>query len=140
MQSAASSRGPEITQSQPDATLGDLRAERESRRWRTWLPVPVATAVCLGVHWLVSKSEPPMETVSYFRFLWSVLAVALVLAAAQVALPRLRAWMRRMGPIFAASLLALALWEVITSGMRWLPLPYFPSPAGVFQSLINDRT
>ena len=47
--------------------------------------------------------------------------------------------MRQMGPIFAAALLSLGLWEVITSGFRWLPLPYFPSPAGVFQSLINDR-
>ena len=81
-----------------------------------------------------------METLSYFRFLWSVLAVAIVLAAAQTALPHLRGWMRRMGPVFAAALVMLALWEFITSGVRWLPLPYFPSPAGVFQSLINDRT
>jgi NitT/TauT family transport system permease protein len=47
--------------------------------------------------------------------------------------------MRQMGPIFAAALLALMGWELITSGFRWLPLPYFPSPAGVLQSLINDR-
>src|SRR5947208_14244625 len=140
LQSQASSRGPEITDSRANATLGDLRAERESRRWRTWLPVPVATVVCLGMHWFISKNEPRTETLSYFRFLWSVLAVALVLAAAQVALPLLRGWMRRMGPIFAAALLMLALWELITSGVRWLPLPYFPSPAGVFQSLINDRS
>jgi NitT/TauT family transport system permease protein len=44
-----------------------------------------------------------------------------------------------MGPIFAAAVLTLGGWELITSGFRWLPLPYFPSPAGVFQSLINDR-
>src|SRR5438067_13013259 len=47
--------------------------------------------------------------------------------------------MRQMGPIFAAALLVLVGWELITAGFRWLPLPYFPSPAGVFQSLINDR-
>jgi NitT/TauT family transport system permease protein len=44
-----------------------------------------------------------------------------------------------MGPIIGAAILALGLWEVITSGFRWLPLPYFPSPAGVLQSLLNDR-
>jgi NitT/TauT family transport system permease protein len=44
-----------------------------------------------------------------------------------------------MGPIFAAALLLFGAWELITSGWRLLPLPYFPSPAGVFQSLINDR-
>lgn len=140
LQSPASSRGPEVNQSRSDATLGDIRAERESRRWRTWLPVPVATALCLSVHWFVSKSEAAMETLSYFRFLWSVLGVALVLAVAQIRFRSLRRWMRRMGPIFAAALAMLALWEFITSGVRWLPLPYFPSPAAVFQSLINDRT
>ena len=34
---------------------------------------------------------------------------------------------------------AAAAWEVITSGFRLLPMPYFPSPAGVLQSLVNDR-
>jgi NitT/TauT family transport system permease protein len=106
---------------------------------RTWLPVTAATLICLGVHWFVSTTEPPAETRSYFVFLFSVLGVSLVLAVAQVWWPPLRRWMRQMGPIFAAALLALGAWELITSGFRWLPLPYFPSPAGVFQSLINDR-
>jgi NitT/TauT family transport system permease protein len=106
---------------------------------RTWLPVTAAAAICLGIHWFVSTAEPPAETRSYFVFLLSVLGVSLVLAAAQIGWPPLRQWMRRMGPIFAAALLTMGFWELITSGWRWLPLPYFPSPAGVFQSLINDR-
>src|ERR1043165_4712662 len=135
----ASDRGPEIVQSRADATLGDVAAERETRRWRTWLPVPLATLICLAVHSLVSKTEPPMETRSYFVFLWNFLAVALLLAIAQLWLPALRRRMRQAGPIFAAALLTLCAWELITTGFRLLPLPYFPSPAGVFQSLINDR-
>ncbi|HEX8078115.1 MAG TPA: ABC transporter permease subunit [Chthoniobacterales bacterium] len=136
----AGRRGRQVNQAwtQP-TTLGEVAAERPARRLRTWLPVPVATAVCLAVHWCVSKTEPPAETRSYFVFLWIVLGVAMLLALAQTKLPALRQWMRQMGPIFAAALLALAIWEAITSGFRWLPLPYFPSPAGVFQSLINDR-
>lgn len=106
---------------------------------RTWLPVTAATAVCLGIHWYVSANEPEAQTRSYFVFLWSVLAVSIVLAVVQIGWPPLRRWMRQMGPIFAAALLAVCAWEVITSGFRWLPLPYFPSPAGVFQSLIDDR-
>ena len=43
-----------------------------------------------------------------------------------------------MCPIIAAVVLLLCLWEVITSGFRWLPLPYFPSPAGVLLSLLED--
>src|SRR5947207_958996 len=106
---------------------------------RTWLPVTVATAICLGIHGLISKTETPVETRSYFVFLWSVLGVSLVLALAQIGLSALRRWMRRMGPIFAAALLTVCAWELIPTGFRWLPLPYFPSPAAVFQSLINDR-
>jgi len=106
---------------------------------RTWLPVTAATASCLTAHWLVSTTEPAPETRSYFVFLWSVLGVSLVLAFVQIGWPSLRRWMREMGPIFAAALLILCAWELITSGLRLLPLPYFPGPAGVFQSLINDR-
>src|ERR1044072_820838 len=135
----ASRRGAEVSQARPEATLPDVSAEREGKRWRTWLPVPVANVICLATHWFVSKGEPAMETLSYFVFLLNFLAVSLLLAVAQLALPRLRRNMRRMGPIFAAALLTLCVWEVITSGLRLLPLPYFPSPAAVFQSLINDR-
>src|SRR2546421_2389362 len=135
----ASRRGPEISSARTDATLGDVAAERETKRWRTWLPVPLANLICLAAHWYVAKTEPPAETRSYFVFLRNLLAVALLLALAQLWLPALRARMRQMGPIFAAALLILCAWELITAGFRLLPLPYFPSPAGVFQSLINDR-
>src|SRR2546423_11155337 len=137
----ASRRGPEISSARADATLGDVSAERETKRWRTWLPVPVANLICLAVHWFVAKTEPPAETRSYFVFLWNFLAVALLLAIAQLWLPALRRRMRQAGPIFAAALLTLCAWEVITSGFRLLglqialPLPYFPSPAAVFQRL-----
>jgi NitT/TauT family transport system permease protein len=139
LQSEAGRRSPEVAQARADATLGDVAAERDRKRWRTWLPVPVAAAICLATHWFVSTTEPPMETRSYFVFLLSFLAVALLLAVAQLWLPALRARMRQTGPIFAAALIALCAWELITAGFRLLPLPYFPSPAGVFQSLINDR-
>jgi NitT/TauT family transport system permease protein len=139
LQSEAGRRSPEVAQPRAEATLGDVAAEGDRKRWRTWLPVPVANLICLATHWFVSRTEPPMETRSYFVFLGNVLAVALVLAIAQLWLPALRARMRQTGPIFAAALLALCAWEMITSGLRLLPLPYFPSPAGVFQSLINDR-
>src|SRR3954471_6529521 len=93
----AGRRGAEINQARPDATLADRSAEREGKRWRTWLPVPVANVICLAVHWYVSKTEPAMETRSYFVFLWNFLAVSFLLAFAQLALPRLREKMRQMG-------------------------------------------
>jgi NitT/TauT family transport system permease protein len=47
--------------------------------------------------------------------------------------------MRGKCPIIAAAILTLCFWELITSGWRWLPLPYFPGPAGVLRSMMDDR-
>ena len=111
----------------------------KSSRLLTLLVLPVATSVALAIHFFVSQKEPLPETRSYTLFLCVVLGAGLVMAAAQIWWPTLRRWMRDMCPIFAAAVLLLSVWEVITSGLRLLPLPYFPSPAGVLQSLVNDR-
>ncbi|HMG05394.1 MAG TPA: hypothetical protein VK581_08030, partial [Chthoniobacterales bacterium] len=111
----------------------------KSPRLLTLLVLPVAISIALAIHFSVSQKEPPPETRSYTLFLCVVLGAGLVMAAAQRWWPTLRRWMRDMCPIFAAAVLLLSGWEVITSGFRLLPLPYFPSPAGVLQSLINDR-
>jgi NitT/TauT family transport system permease protein len=99
----------------------------------------VTTLIALAVHWIVAKNEPAVDTRSYAVFLGSILGVSVVAAAIQPVWAGLRRWMEHMCPIFAAAVMLLCLWEVITSGFRLLPLPYFPSPAGVLQSLINDR-
>jgi len=47
--------------------------------------------------------------------------------------------MRGNCPIVAAAIWTLAVWELVTTGFHWLPLPYFPGPAAVLQSMIDDR-
>jgi NitT/TauT family transport system permease protein len=106
---------------------------------RTLLMFSLAVAVALVVHLLISKKEPMPETRSYTFFLSAVLATALLTAPAQLLWPGLRRWRQTMHPILAASALLLCFWEIITTGLRLLPLPYFPSPARVLQSLISDR-
>jgi NitT/TauT family transport system permease protein len=101
--------------------------------------VPLVTVVALGIHWLIAQREPPEETRTYTLFLSILLGASLVALSVRPFLPRLQRWMNEMWPILAATIALLAGWEVITSGMRLLPMPYFPSPAGVLQSLINDR-
>jgi NitT/TauT family transport system permease protein len=108
-------------------------------RARTLLAVPLAASVALAVHVAVSQNEPAPQTRSYSVFLGLILLGAFLAASAQFFWPRLRRWIQHMCPIIAAAIVLLGLWEVITSGLRWLPLPYFPSPAGVVQSLVNDR-
>jgi len=117
------------------ANIGSPAAARV--RVRTLLAVPVAASVALVVHLLVSKEQP--ETQSYSVFLGIILGSAIVAAAVQSFSSHLRRWLRHMCPIIAGAVSLSCLWEVITSGLRLLPLPYFPGPAGVLQSLIDDR-
>jgi NitT/TauT family transport system permease protein len=123
------------------ADISPGRVDPAERRLplRTSFAVPVAAALALALHMFVSKREPPAETSSYTLFLSIILGTALAAVIIQRFWSGLRRWMRHMSPIFAAAILFLCLWEVITSGLRWLPLPYFPSPAGVLQSMSSDR-
>ncbi|HKR54269.1 MAG TPA: ABC transporter permease subunit [Chthoniobacterales bacterium] len=98
-----------------------------------------AVALALVVHLIVSRNEPPLETRFYAIFLGSVLAIAVITAPAQLVWPRLRQFRQNLHPILTAAALLLCLWEIITSGVRLLPLPYFPGPAKVLHSLISDR-
>lgn len=106
---------------------------------RTLLMLPIAAAIALAIHHIVSKSEPPEETRSFSIFLINIAAISLGLGVVQRFWGGLRDWISQMWPIFAAATLGLSLWELITSGFRLLPLPYFPSPAAVLQNLVNDR-
>jgi NitT/TauT family transport system permease protein len=124
---------PETVASAPSPVVaGRLRIS-------TLLAWPVAMGIALAVHHWISKNEPPVDTRSYFLFLFEVLGVSILAAGLSPLWPGLRRWLAQMGPILAAGVCLLMAWEIITSGLRLLPLPYFPGPAGVVQSLINDR-
>src|SRR6266480_3366789 len=129
-----------------DAVVPPLLVESQTRpaapvgtSLRTLLMFSLAVAIALAVHLIVSKKEPTVETRSYTFFLCTVLAIAILTAPAQLLWSGLRRWRQNMHPILAATALLLCFWEIITSGLRLLPLPYFPSPARVLQSLISDR-
>jgi len=47
-------------------------------------------------------------------------------------------WCVESGPLLAAGILLLCAWDLITLKMALLPLPYFPGPDAVFQTLVND--
>jgi len=107
--------------------------------WLMQLAVPIASLITFGTHLMIAQKAPPLETHSYMLLFWEIVGVSIVLAIAQKFLPALRKWMRHMWPIFTAAILLLGVWDVITVGLHLLPLPYFPGPAAVLRSLINDR-
>lgn len=107
--------------------------------WGSLVLLPVTLGIALGVHELVSANEPSTETASYRYFLGLCLAVAILCAFMQPFWSGLRRWLRETGPVVAAAFGVFILWETATTGLRLLPLPYFPSPARVLQSLLDDR-
>jgi NitT/TauT family transport system permease protein len=117
----------------PQTTAADPKL-----RLRTLAAVPVAAAIGIGIHLAVMKNDPEPDTRSYTVFLGGILGLSLLASVAQLFSRALRRWMNHMCPIIAASLGLLCVWEIITSGFRLLPLPYFPSPASVLRNLILD--
>jgi NitT/TauT family transport system permease protein len=123
----------------PTGVSGKPHLVSSKPRWRTLLAIPVACLIALGLHLLISNKQPYPETHLYSLFLGIILALALAADAAYFLWNAPRRWMTHMAPLFAAAVLVLFVWELITTGFRLLPLPYFPGPAAVLQSLINDR-
>lgn len=107
--------------------------------WRHALALPLATLLALVLHVSIAGSEPAAETRIYSIFLGVVLVLGLVLGGLQIPILRLRSWLRENAPILSAAIVALSVIEVITTGLRLLPLPYFPSPARVLWSIIDNR-
>src|SRR3954453_9535294 len=121
-------------------SAGTTVTDKASRLpWPMQLAVPVASVITFGTHLLISSKAPPLETHSYMLLFWEILGVSIVLAIAQLVWLALRRWMRHMWPIFTVAILLLGMWDVITTGLHLLPLPYFPGPATVLRSLISDR-
>src|SRR5205814_6248244 len=79
------------------------------------------------------------ESRAYSVFLGILLALAVGSLALQALFQGFRRWLSHMFPIVAVGVVLLALGEIITSGLQWLPLPYFPSPPTILYNLIYDR-
>ena len=135
--------------SQPE---NETPVSKSSVPLRTLLAVPIASAVALAVHLTITQRNPPamdassardlvpwIESHAYLLLLGALLVAFVCAGVAQRVSGGLRRWMAHMSPIIAGAVVLLCIWELITSGFRLLPMPYFPSPAGVLQSLIDDR-
>lgn len=107
-------------------------------RPQTWLAVPVGACIALAIHFLVPKREPVAPTHYYPLLLCVVLALGLLGAALYAFFPGVRKFMRRKTPILGVAIMAAGLWELVTSCLGLLPLPYFPGPEGVLGSMVSD--
>jgi len=110
--------------------------------WLPSLPVfitlPLAAIMMLVLHLVLAARQPPVAAHHYTMFLGGVAAFSVGAAVLAALAAPVRRWLKRMGPIFAAGLLLLGVWEVTTSGLELLPMPYFPPPSGVLHSFMDD--
>jgi NitT/TauT family transport system permease protein len=110
-----------------------------SKRWPVFAAVTLAIIIALFVHWFAATQKPPGETELYTYFLGGLLFASVTGLALQSFWRSFRDWTGAVCPLAAAAFLFLAGWELATSGFHCLPMPYFPSPAAVLQSMVTDR-
>src|SRR5436190_14626001 len=110
----------------------------EKSRPQTWLAVPVGACIALAIHFLVRKREPVAPTHYYLLLLFVMLGLGLLGATLYPVFPGVRKFMRHKTPILGVATVAAGLWELVTSCLGLLPLPYFPGPEGVFGSMVSD--
>jgi NitT/TauT family transport system permease protein len=107
-------------------------------RPQTLLAVPVGAGISLAIHYFVPKHEPVPPTHYYPLVLSVMLGLGLLGAALYPFFEGLRKRMRHMCPVLGVATLTAGMWELVTSCLGLLPLPYFPGPEGVFWSMVSD--
>jgi NitT/TauT family transport system permease protein len=124
--------------SRPGAETALVTPLAVKTRPQTLLAVPVGACISLAIHYLVPKREIVPPTNYYLILLFILLGLGLLGTALYPFFEGVRKRMRTMCPVLGAAILGLGGWELITTCLELLPLPYFPGPEGVFHSMIND--
>ena len=115
----------------PDATPSCPAA------WLALLPQS-ATLIALAVHLALPNRQIDLPTRLYPLVLKYIAAVTLFVAVLQWAWLPLRRRVASRAPLFAAVILLLCAWDLVTLKLALASLPYFPGPDMVLQSLAND--
>ena len=105
---------------------------------RKLLAIPVGACIALAIHFFIPKREPVPPTHYYPLLLFVMLGLGLLGAALYPFSEGLRKRMRHFCPILGVATMTAGIWELVTSCLGLLPLPYFPGPEGVFGSMVSD--
>jgi NitT/TauT family transport system permease protein len=115
-----------------------------------------AAAVALAVHSWVPSRQSTDQTGLYPRILQVIITASILLGLTQrlwqpvethwgrpwtlpyAALSNVLHWCVANAPILAAGVLVFCAWDLITLKFALMPLPYFPGPDAVLQTLVDD--
>lgn len=105
--------------------------------WRIgWLILVAGVAAVL--HATLPNLQSPEPTRLYPLLLKVILVVSVLVVLLQLVIHRVRPGLRHYAPLLAAGVGVLCLWDLATLKFDLLPLPYFPGPDLVLQSLVQD--
>jgi NitT/TauT family transport system permease protein len=127
------------TPQRPSAETAPVPAPAMKTRPQTLLAVPVGACIALAIHFFMPKKEVVPPTHYYPLILAAILALGVLGAALYPFSARLRKSMRHKCPILGVATVTAGIWELATSCLGLLPLPYFPGPEGVLSSMMSDR-
>jgi NitT/TauT family transport system permease protein len=104
------------------------------------LAAPIVGLLALLAHKLLLNKQIAPSTKLYPLLLEIGIGITLVLAVVQCVVRPMRPWVRAKSPLWGGAFFLLALWDLITLKMAWMPMPYFPGPDMVFQGLVDERS
>jgi NitT/TauT family transport system permease protein len=121
----------------PTALASPARPMHWTSRWWT----PLLASLGAGVALLAHRSVPNRQSTDVSGIYARLLIVLIVAGVVLSILPRgfrILRYLVSISPIVAAGSILLSLWDLITLKLNLMPLPYFPGPDGVLQTLIDD--
>ena len=138
----------------PPAAAPAAKAAPRAARFRPGAFAPaVAAAVALAAHRWGPSQQTSNPTRLYPNLLLALLAAGIAVGLTQRFWRRVKPsprnfpvafvsnalhWCVESAPVLAAGILLLCAWDLVTLKLALVPLPYFPGPDAVFQTLVND--
>jgi len=131
---------PAITLTKPVEHTSRRKPAAATSKFRpqTILAIPVGACGALAIHYFVPKSEPVPTTYFYPMLVFAMLGLGLIGAAFYPFSAGLRKKMRHFCPILGVATLTVGMWELATTCLALMPLPYFPGPEAVVRSIVRD--
>jgi NitT/TauT family transport system permease protein len=127
-------------ESAADAGLPASGFVQQKGRFSVSLLFPLLALLALTAeHFLLANSQ------SFFagRLFKNLLIIITFLYAGAVIVsllrPAIRRYLEEKGPLLAAIIALIILWDLVTLKFALLPLPYFPPPAAVLNALVTER-
>lgn len=98
----------------------------------------IVLIVDLSLHLIIPNKQKFSTTKYYPVLLESFIGIYLTLFISSLKIKKLLNALYEKAPFISVAFLVLELWDIITEKFKLLPLPYYPSPDKVLNSLISD--